>query len=137
MSRVRDGFYHSHPTFVILSHPSIYPSNHPSIDSSILSVVSIIDNEYGCELAEGGYLSMVAMGLYYACLIILCCLSSTPDSPLLVEKNDDNNTNNNDDDDDTTVRTRDHPHRHDWDDMRSTGGASQRSRSRSVHFWDE
>jgi hypothetical protein len=84
-------------------------------------------------------MSIAAMGLYYACLIIVCCLSTTPEIPRLEEKSDVNNNNddNNDDDDDTTVRTRDHPYRHDGDDMRSTGGASQRSRGRSVHFWDE
>jgi len=101
-------------------------------------MISIIDNEYGCELAEGGYVSIAAVGMYYVCLIIVCCLSTTPGGPLLEEKKEEE-----EDDDDTTVRTRegammDHPHPcHDWDNTSLTGGVSQRSWSRSVHFWDK
>ena len=112
---------------------------HRTHPKSILFSTSIIDNEFGCELAEAGYTSVAAIGLYYSCLIIVCCRSSTPESPLPEEKDDADH--NHADDDDTTVRTHDLPHRrthhHDLDDTRSTGGASQRSRSRSVHFWDE
>ena len=50
---------------------------HRSIDQFLApssSVISIIDNENGCELAPGGYMSMVATGLYLTCFIMVLCL---------------------------------------------------------------
>jgi len=80
---------------------------------------SVLNNEYDCKLEEAGYTSMLAMGFYYVCLILVCCLPKTT-----LPSQEEN----------TKVKGV-------ADDTRSTGGisraSSHRSRSRSVHFWDE